>query len=33
MFLIAPKTARSEDIARFVTSVIAGVPKLVHDGK
>jgi len=30
---IAPKTARPEDIARFISSVIAGVPKLVSNGK
>ncbi|MBI1211433.1 MAG: hypothetical protein GC190_08220 [Alphaproteobacteria bacterium] len=31
--LIAPKTARAEDMARLVSSVIAGVPKLVRQGK
>ena len=30
---IAPKTARSEEIAKFVSTVIAGVPKLVEQGK
>jgi hypothetical protein len=30
---IAPKTARSEDIARFISAIVAGVPKLVRQGK
>ena len=30
---IAPKSARSEDIAKFISSVIASVPKLVREGK
>lgn len=31
--VIAPKSARSEDIARFISSIVAGVPKLVRQGK
>lgn len=31
--VIAPKTARSEDIARFISAIVAGVPKLVREGK
>jgi len=31
--LIAPKTARAEDIAQLVTQVVAGVPQLVRKGK
>jgi len=31
--LIAPKTARAEDMAQLVTQVIAGVPQLVRSGK
>jgi hypothetical protein len=31
--LIAPKTARAEDIAQLVTQVVAGVPQLVRRGK
>ena len=30
---IAPRTARPEEIARFITSVVASVPKLVSSGK
>ncbi len=30
---IAPKTARPEEIARFISSVVASVPKLVANGK
>lgn len=31
--LIAPKTARAEDIARLVSGVIGGLPKMVRDGR
>ena len=31
--LIAPKTARAEDMARLVQTAVAGVPKLVREGK
>lgn len=31
--LIAPKTARAEDIARLVGGVIGGLPKMVRDGR
>jgi hypothetical protein len=31
--LIAPKTARAEDIARLVSSVIGGVPQMVRQGR
>ena len=31
--LIAPKSARAEDIAKLISGVIAGVPKLVRDGR
>jgi hypothetical protein len=31
--LIAPKTARAEDIAQLVSSVVSGVPQLVRTGK
>ncbi|NOT40353.1 MAG: hypothetical protein HOP13_07675 [Alphaproteobacteria bacterium] len=31
--VIAPKTARAEDIARLVGGVIGGLPKMVRDGR
>ena len=31
--LIAPKTARAEDMAQLVSSVIAGVPQMVREGR
>ena len=31
--LIAPKSARADDVAKLVSGVIAGVPKLVRDGR
>ena len=31
--LIAPKTARAEDIARLISGVLAGVPQMVRQGR
>jgi hypothetical protein len=31
--VIAPKTARAEDIARLISGVIGGLPKMVRDGR
>ena len=32
-FVVAPKTARAEDLAKLITTVIAGIPTMVQQGK